>query len=323
MAARAATLIERHERRQTYAVHDRPPDATPWHDDNFSTTGRKSFPRLLQRSGNGRMHLGVIITDARADMNYAIWSILYAALLLLGMVAAGEIGRRMATRRAERAADAGGYGIGIVDSAVFALLGLIIAFTFSGAVTRFDARRQLIVQETNSIGTAYLRLDLLPSQSQPALRQTFRRYVDSRLQVYRYLPDLVHARAELENNKRLQAEIWTLTLLAARDAQAATMLLVPALNEMFDIATTRTLSALVHPPPIIFAMLCGLAVIASALAGYGMARSTSSAWLHLVAFAVATSFAFYVIIDMEFPRLGLIRVDAFDQALVDLRASMD
>ena len=101
------------------------------------------------------------------------------------------------------------------------------------------------------------------------------------------------------------------------------ILLVPALNQMFDVATTRTLSALVHPPAVIFAMLCGLAVIASALAGYGMARSTSSAWLHLVAFAAATAFTFYVIIDMEFPRLGLIRVDAFDQALIDLRASMN
>jgi len=66
-------------------------------------------------------------------------------------------------------------GAGAVEGSVFGLLGLLIAFTFSGAAFRFDARRQLAVEETNAIGTAYLRLDLLPADKQPALRDSFRR----------------------------------------------------------------------------------------------------------------------------------------------------
>ena len=61
-----------------------------------------------------------------------------------------------------------------IENAVFALFGLLLAFTFSGAVERYDHHRQLIVEETNAIGTAYLRLDLLPPAAQPALRQLFR-----------------------------------------------------------------------------------------------------------------------------------------------------
>ena len=72
---------------------------------------------------------------------------------------------------------------------MFALFGLLIAFTFSGGASRLDTRRQLIAEEANAIGTAYLCLDLLPASDQPALRGLFRDYLDSRLAVYRKLPE--------------------------------------------------------------------------------------------------------------------------------------
>ena len=88
-----------------------------------------------------------------------------------------EVGRRIGIREISR--DAGGEqaGVGAIESAVFGLFGLLIAFTFSGAITRFDGRRQLVIEETNAIGTAYLRVDLLPTGAQPALRDSFRRYL--------------------------------------------------------------------------------------------------------------------------------------------------
>src|SRR4029450_9724606 len=82
------------------------------------------------------------------------------------------------------------------------------ADTFSGAAARFDARRQLIVEEANAIGTAYLRLDMLPEKDQPALRDTFRKYVDARLPAYQKLPDIRAARAVLAVATKLQGEIW-------------------------------------------------------------------------------------------------------------------
>ena len=164
-------------------------------------------------------------------MNFALSAALYSIALFAGMIVFGEMGRRVARRRAARDPEGAWQGIGVIDGALFALLGLVIAFTFSGAASRFEGRRHLIVDETNAIGTAYLRLDLLPAESQEALRDRFKRYLDTRLAVYERLPDLAAAHAELENSNRIQAEIWAETLTAARGIQPATMLLVPALNE--------------------------------------------------------------------------------------------
>jgi len=91
---------------------------------------------------------------------------------------------------------------------------------------------------------------------------------------------------------------------------------------MIDITTTRTIATQMHPPSILFVMLFGLAFTSALLAGYGMAGSKYRRWLHSLCFAAAAAVAVYVILDIEYPRLGSIRVDAFDQALRDLRESM-
>lgn len=256
-------------------------------------------------------------------MNHAVIVLVLAVGLFAGMLLFLQIGRR-ASRRAD--ADRDAAGVGAVDGAVFGLLGLLVAFTFSGASARFDARRELIVEETNDIGTAYLRLDLLPPETQPALRERFRRYLDARIEVYRKLPDIAAAKVELAKANALQTDIWSKAVAAsrARDAApSAPMLLLPALNSMIDITTTRFMATQMHPPVVVFAMLFGLALAAALLAGYGMTGSTLRTWVHMVGFALVTAIAVFVILDIEYPRLGLIRIDAFDQALVDLRASMN
>jgi hypothetical protein len=249
---------------------------------------------------------------------------IFALGLLFGMLILLEIGRRIGVRRMAQDAEGARAGVGAVEGAVFGLMGLLIAFTFSGAASRFDTRRQLIVEETNDIGTAYLRIDLLPTSAQPAIRESFRRYVDTRLEVYRKLPDIKAAKEELARATALQGEIWSQAVTACRAEgnQAATMLLLPALNQMIDITTIRTMAAEMHPPIIIFVMLAALALASSLLAGYGMAGGKTRSWIHMIGFAAIMAITAYVILDIEYPRLGLVRVDAFDQALVELRQSM-
>ena len=250
---------------------------------------------------------------------------LLAIGLFIGILILLEVGRRIGGRRLARDPEGARAGTGAVEGAVFALVGLLIAFTFSGAASRFDVRRDLIVQETNAIGTAWLRLDLLPASAQPAIRESFRRYVDSRLETYRKLPDVAAAKAEFARSIQLQGEIWTQAVAAGRldgAPPAATMLLLPALNEMIDITTTRAMATQMHPHPAIYGMLVGLALASALLAGYAMAGGKSRSWLHIIGFPAVMAVAVYLIIDLEFPRLGLARVDAFDQALVELRASM-
>src|SRR4249920_824522 len=128
-------------------------------------------------------------------MDLIIAALLFTAGLFLGMLVLLEIGRRIGVRRLAKDPDGATVGVGTVEGAVFGLLALLVAFTFSGAAARFDTRRQLIVEETNDIGTAYLRLDLLPAAAQPPLRERFRHYVTARLAVYRQLSDVAAANA--------------------------------------------------------------------------------------------------------------------------------
>src|SRR5262245_46851137 len=238
-------------------------------------------------------------------MNYTLFLSLVCAGVFAGMLVCLEVGRRHGRRKAARDPHAAAEGLGTVDGAVFALLGLLIAFTFSGASARFDGRRQLIVEEANNIGTAYLRLDVLPAEAQPALRDSFRAYLDARLEAYREFPDRKAVRAGLDRANEVSARIWrqAVEAVGSKDAlPTAAVLLLPALNAMIDITTTRTMALQTHPPRVVFVMLFGLALAASLLAGYGMTGSKTRARFHMVGFALVMAAAIFVILDIEYPR---------------------
>jgi hypothetical protein len=247
-----------------------------------------------------------------------------ALTLFAVLLALIELGSRLGARALARNPDAT-TGAGAMEGAVFALLGLLLAFTFFGAASRFDERRKLIIDEANAIGTAYLRLDLLPTAAQPELHDAFRSYVDQRLAVYRALPDLAAVDVALARANAMQQQIWTKSIAASTASGGhpdSAKLLLPALNEMIDITTTRTMAGQMHPPLIVFGLLIALMLLSALLAGYAMAASKTRNWLHRAAFAFTLAGAAYVILDFEYPRFGLIRVDAFDQALIELRQSM-
>jgi hypothetical protein len=254
-------------------------------------------------------------------MEKALLPLLVALALFLGLVLALDAGRRLGAHR--RARSPGPLeGLGAVEGAVFGLLGLLVAFTFSEAAARFNVRRDQIVQEANTIGTAWLRLDLLPVAAQPAIRDDFRRYVEARLSVFRAF-SRDSFQAESDRVAALQGEIWRAAVAACRESPGQVpMLVLPALNEMIDFAATRTYTALRHPPAVIYVTLCFLALASALIAGYGMGATGTRSWFHVLAFALILALAVDVILDLEFPRVGFIRIDRYDQILIDLRQSM-
>jgi len=244
---------------------------------------------------------------------------------LAGILFFLEVGRRVGLRRRARLGEATMVGTGAIEGAVFGLLGLLIAFTFSGAASRFDSRRHLIAQEANDIGTAWLRLDLLPTDSQPALRDLFRKYLDSRLETYRRLPDLKGALEEMARSQELQQAIWSQAVAAcdARGEASTRTLVLTSLNSMIDITTTRTMAARIHPPSVIFILLIVMVLACSFLAGHAMSGNQGRPWAYGIGFAVVMALAIYVILDVEYPRAGMIRMSDADQVLVDLREEMN
>jgi len=250
----------------------------------------------------------------------------FVLVLLAAMLVCLELGRRIGRRRASEDPEGWQAGTGAIEGAIFALLGLMLGFTFAAALGRIEVRRSQVVAEANAIGTAYLRLDLLPESEQPALRDLFRRYTDTRLSAYAQInEDLDAALAEVDRSVLLQGEIWRAALKATRneDTEVALRLLLPAINQMIDVTSIRTMAARTHNPMIFYLLIAVLLLIGSLLAGYAMSRSDERNWLHIFGFALVTTAVIYVIIDVDYPRIGLFRIDAADQVLYETRAAMN
>ena len=257
-------------------------------------------------------------------MHPALLAAAIAILLFVGVLLCAELGFRYGISRLRSQGEAAFAGASHVEGAIFALLGLLLAFNFAGAAGRLERRHAQLIDEANAVGTAWLRLDLLPPQDQPGIRAAFRRYVDNRIAVFAKIYDRAEREAEIARTAELQAEIWARALQASDDRPAdTTRLLVPALNDMFDTATTRTRAALVHTSPVITGFVVFVALLSAAVAGYAMAESGARPVSHAVVFALILSSTMYMIIDLDYPRFGLIRIDAADKVFHDLRVSMD
>jgi hypothetical protein len=242
--------------------------------------------------------------------------------VLVGMVACQILGRRYGeSRHAEVGKSTGPAAI---EAAVFALLGLLVAFSFSGSETRLQTRRDLIVREVDAIGTAYLRVDLLPAADRPALKEQFRRYVDARVAYYDKLLDLQASRTERARVEDLQGKIWAGAVDAAARASdmRASLILLPAVNEMIDVTTARDAALRMHIPLVIFVFLALLTFVCAFLAGMDMAKPERLSPLHVFTFAATMALTAFVILNLEFPRAGFVRMQYLDSMLAHLRATM-
>jgi hypothetical protein len=254
-------------------------------------------------------------------MALSLWPMELSAALFVGMAVCLEGGYRLGLRRVA----AGRYrSLGTVEGAILALLGLLLGFAFAGATSRFETRRDQIVQEANAIGTAFLRLDLLPPSDQTDLRRLFRTYLEARLRIYAPSTDPASAEPLFAEVSDLQQKIWTRAVQAVSrdDAHAeAKLLVLPALNEMIDITTSRKVASSTRIPGLILALLVSVALLSALLAGFGMAE-TGRCWLHALLYAVAVTITIYTVLDLDNPRAGLIRLDAADKALTELLQSI-
>lgn len=251
---------------------------------------------------------------------YASWVI--TGLLLVGLLVAMRVGRWLRGRLRTPEDAAGG---GLLEAAVFGLLGLLLAFQFARSSSGLDLRRDLVLGEANAIGTAYLRLDLIKEEAQPAIRELLRQFTDARIRSRELLPDFHAAIAEVNRGRGFEGEIWRLAVEACRDdpwPPAATLLL-PALNEVFDTAAARDVAALTHAPWPVVGLFLGVAMLGGLLAGMTTTERDRTSRLKAIAFACVMALTVFVVFDMEFPRSGIIRVGVADTALQDVRAAMD
>ncbi len=202
-------------------------------------------------------------------MDQILISAAFAAVLFAGLLGCLRLGWVIGRRRARVTGEDAQAGLGAIDGSVFGLMGLLIAFTFTGAANRFHERRELITEHVNAIGTAWLRLDLLSDEDRDQARDGFRRYADTVIETTRDAADQEAATAGLARLTLTQAEIWNHLVDATkrdRSLPLAQTILPPA-NEMFDLSNSRLLASRQHPPVAVFAML-GALVLLSGLSAW-------------------------------------------------------
>lgn len=239
------------------------------------------------------------------------------ALLLVSI----KFGYKFGVWRRARATQSQLSIVKVAEGTVFALFGLLVAFSFSGAYTRFEERKIKIIDEVNAIKTAYLRIDLLKPAVQQNMREEIKHYLDERLATYQRLAEFRGFFEELSHFKTVENQVWLASITATKQTanEATTLLFIDAVNKMLDTANLRIMITRIHPPTQIFVLLIGLGAVSSFLAGFSMARKQHYNSLYSICFVAITAFTLYVIIDLEFPRMGMIRVDAFDQLLLEAR----
>lgn len=208
----------------------------------------------------------------------------------------------------------------LVMSSLVALLGLLIAFSFSSAYSRLDVRRQCIADEANVIGTAYYRVDLLPRVEQEKMRALFRAYLDVRITYFKRMANAAAINTALAETQTLQKSIWTLAVDATSGPtyDTARRMFLPALNAMFDITTTRAVVQKTHIPAIILAMLFVLPLLCAYMIGDSAGRTGT--FLYPLLFAFMICFVIYVILDIDHPRFGAVRLDQAHQQLENLKS---
>lgn len=229
------------------------------------------------------------------------------ALLLLGLFAALEAGFRLGRRQSRDAQAPSGSQIGTVQAAVLGLLGLLLGFSFAGAASRFIERYDLIVEEANAIGTAYLRADILDEPHAANLRSALASYVSHRLEVSQRLSGGISDEDHAEI-AALHARLWSAASAGANAKPAAMVAVLNPVNDVIDLHSLRLSAATKHLPAIVMGLLFACSAVAIGLIGYGCGPTGCRHGLVNTSLVFLVASALWITIDLDHPRMGYIRL---------------
>lgn len=212
---------------------------------------------------------------------------------------------------------------GAVQAAILALLGLLLGFTFSMSMQRHDNRSHALVDEVNAIGTASLRVQLLPAEFQDEASDLFRNYVDLRIGIGKV--DLTRIEEREKYNKQIaetQTELWTLAMKAtdADPRPVTTGAFVKSLNDLIDSQGKRNALLWMHVPEAVLLILYLVFVSSGAIMGYSSGLSGKRIVMPTGLIALIISLIVFIVIDLDRPKRGVIQVD--QSIMVELREDM-
>lgn len=250
-------------------------------------------------------------------------SFLIVGILCIVLLVAIEVGFRLGMRHGREANEATRSQVNTIQASLLGVLALLLGFTFSLSLQRFDSRSAAVVNEANAIGTAWLRSELLPASVRSDVRAAMQQYIAARVAAGEESLDHVERRADLlAQTEVIQEDLWSLVVRAADEAPnpVTTGLYTQALNEMIDAFGVRQAALDRHVPEIVLFLLLGTLTLTASLVGYasGMAGQRASFATHVLVLLIVL--LVFIIIDLDRPRRGLIEVR--QDSMVTLRDAM-
>lgn len=247
-------------------------------------------------------------------MNSWIGEVLIAAGLLALLFGAFFAGRAMG-----RASDSDQTHLGVIQGASLGILGLLVGFSFSGAMGRFGDRREIIVHEANAVSTAWMRVQMLSDGPRGELREQLLLYTRARLELFEARSDEEFVRAEA-HVQDVQDGLWLRACDAVGDSHSLRELILPPLNEAFDARSERNASARSHIPAAVVVALVLSAMLSTAMISYGQRKRGAPLLYPAIGLVVLIGTVIWVTIDLDFPRSGLVQVS--DRPLRELLQQM-
>jgi hypothetical protein len=195
-----------------------------------------------------------------------------------------------------------------LSSSLLGLLALLMAFTFGMAGSRFENRKNCIIDEANCIGTAILRADIYPDSLKNAYKKDFESYLNSRIAYFTSDRNEEKINTSLKQSTEISAKLWKRASFYAKnkDYFIQSNMMLPALNDMFDIASkTNTVYVSKVPETIVYLLLI-FSVIISFYIGYNSGLEKKLGKKYIIGFCFLTCIVIYVTLDLDRPRRGLI-----------------
>ena len=208
---------------------------------------------------------------------------------------------------------------GVIQAATLTLLGLILGFSFSMAISRYDHRKNLEEEEANAIGTEFLRADLLPAADAAKVKALLRDYTEQRIAFYRTRDQEEYRQITLRTAK-LQGELWSAVQVpAVAHPTPLSALAVAGMNDVLNSQGYTQAAWWNRIPGSAWGLMIAMAICCNVLIGYGARNFNAERWLLLV-LPLVVSITFMLIADIDSPRGGLIRVHP--QNLTNLHESL-
>lgn len=258
------------------------------------------------------------------ELLYQQSAVLIAIALLGLMVLGAELGYRLGRRGRQTHNELTRTQIISIQATTLALLALLLGFTFAMALSRFEYRKQVVVQESNAIGTAALRSHFLPASRDDEVNKLFRRYVEIRLESVFRTGQGSSDREQLDREVRqIQRRLWHIANKAAEaDPRSIPLgLFTHAMNEVIDIKTKRDIAVANHVPESVLLFLLAFAILAAVVLGYGNGLAGSRIMSLTAAYCAIVVLVIVLIIDLDHPQQGLARTS--QQSMIQLQEIMD